>query len=80
MGAEDLEKRVCEWLLFVYNEAKRGEVNPWRLWSRLGKYGLKRRDVDYFLLKNGYNPFEREAYIRFVKENLEFIERKARDC
>jgi hypothetical protein len=50
-----LEKRICRWLLF----ARQNIDNPWRVWGQAGRLGLRRRDVDSYLIKKGYNPFER---------------------
>jgi hypothetical protein len=41
--------------------------------------GLNRREVDSYLLKRGYNPFEEGAYIKFVKENFKYVVEKAHD-
>jgi hypothetical protein len=71
----ELEKKICRWLLFAYEHAD----NPWRVWAKLGAMGLRRRDVDSYLLKKGYNPFERGAYTKFVRENFSYVVEKAND-
>jgi hypothetical protein len=72
---ESFEKKVCRWLLFVHKFAD----NPWRAWAKLGAMGLKRKDVDSYILKRGYNPFEGGAYVKFVKENFEYVAERAND-
>jgi hypothetical protein len=75
MMDEDLEKSICRWLLFAYTHSD----NPWKMWAELGRVGLNRREVDSYLLKRGYNPFEGGAYIKFVKENFKYVVEKAHD-
>ncbi|RLI01391.1 hypothetical protein DRO31_06600 [Candidatus Bathyarchaeota archaeon] len=74
------EKKICEWLLFLSNEAGSSAPNPWRIWSKLGAMGLNRRMVDSYPIQRGYNPFEKGAYVKFIEENFERIVEIAMDC
>jgi hypothetical protein len=77
---KEKEKRICKWLLLAYEESQKPDFNPWRVWAELGRFNLTRRDVDAYLIERGYNPFERGAYVRFVKENLQSVIENANDC
>jgi hypothetical protein len=45
------EKRIRKWLLLAYKELQKPDPNLWRIWAMLRSFGLKRRDIDAYLLE-----------------------------